>query len=74
VSEQCKIITPLGFATGLRLNHAEYQPIKSNQEEINCQQLQMLNGQYIQLSVNRASTTFGLASWKLHGLCGNITP
>jgi len=27
----------------------------------------------LKMSVNRASTTFGLASWKMQGLCGNIT-
>jgi hypothetical protein len=26
------------------------------------------------MSVNRASTTFGCASWKRHGVCGNVTP
>jgi len=26
------------------------------------------------MSVNRASTIFGLGSWKLHGLCGDVTP
>jgi len=28
----------------------------------------------LKLSVNRASTTFGLASWKMHELCGNVAP
>jgi hypothetical protein len=28
----------------------------------------------LKMSVNRASTIFGLASWKLHGLCGEVTP
>ena len=27
----------------------------------------------LKMSVNRASMTFGLASWKLHGLCGDVT-
>jgi len=26
------------------------------------------------MSVNRALTTFGLASWKMHGLGGDVTP
>jgi hypothetical protein len=26
------------------------------------------------MSVNRASITFGLAFWKMHGLCGDGTP
>jgi hypothetical protein len=28
----------------------------------------------LKMSVHRVSTTFGLALWKLHGLCGNVTP
>jgi len=28
----------------------------------------------LKMSVNRASTTFGLASWKRHGVCGDVTP
>jgi len=28
----------------------------------------------LKMSVNRASTIFGLASWKLHWMCGDITP
>jgi hypothetical protein len=28
----------------------------------------------LKMSVNRASTTFGLASWKMNGLCGDVTP
>jgi len=28
----------------------------------------------LKMSINRASTISGLASWKLHGLCGDITP
>jgi len=28
----------------------------------------------LKMSVNRASTTFGLASWKMHELCGEVTP
>jgi len=27
----------------------------------------------LKMSVNRASTTFGLASWKMHELCGDVT-
>ena len=26
------------------------------------------------MSVNRVSTTFGLDSWNMHGLCGDVTP
>jgi len=28
----------------------------------------------LKMSVNRVSTTFGLASWEMNGLCGNINP
>jgi len=28
----------------------------------------------LKMSINRASTTFGLASWKMHELCGDIDP
>jgi len=28
----------------------------------------------LKMSANRASTIFGLASWKLHWLCGDVTP
>jgi len=55
-SEQCKIIMPLGFATGPSLNHAERKLIKSIQDENNYRRQQMMNGQYIKLSVNGAST------------------
>jgi len=45
---------PLGFATGLRLNQAESQPVQSNHDENDYGQQQMLNGQYIEMSVNGA--------------------
>jgi len=28
----------------------------------------------LKMNVNRASMTFGLASWNMHGLCSNVTP
>jgi hypothetical protein len=28
----------------------------------------------LKMSVNRESTTFGLAFWKRHGVCGDVTP
>jgi len=43
---------PLGFATGLGLNEAESQPVQSNPDENNYGRQQMLNGQYIKMSVN----------------------
>jgi len=61
-SELCKIMTPLGFATEWSLNQAESQPVKSNQDENNYRRQQMWNGQYIKMSVNRASTITGLVS------------
>jgi hypothetical protein len=65
-SEQYKIITPLSFAPGLSLNQVERQPIKSNQDENNCRQQQMLNAQYIKMSINRASKICGLVSTVIH--------
>jgi hypothetical protein len=54
------IITPLGFATWLSLNPAESQPVQSDQDENNYGSQQMLNGQYITMSVNGMSTICGL--------------
>jgi hypothetical protein len=65
-SEQCKIMTLLGFATGLSLNQAESQPVQSNQDENNYGRQQMTNGQYIKMSVNGASTICGLVSAIIH--------
>jgi len=65
-SEQCNIVTPLGFAAGLSLNQAERQPIQSNQDENNYRRQPMLNGRYIEMSVNRASTICGLVSTVIH--------
>jgi hypothetical protein len=28
----------------------------------------------LKMSVNRTATTFGLASWKRHGVCGDVIP
>jgi len=65
-SEQFKIITLLGFATGLSFNRAERQPIKSNYDENHYRRQQMMNGQYIKMSVNGASTICGLVSTVIH--------
>jgi hypothetical protein len=65
-SEQCKKMTPLGFATGLRLNQADSQPGQSNQDENNYARQQMMNGRYIKMSVNEASTICGLVSTIIH--------
>jgi len=57
---------PLGFATGPSLNHVERQPMKSNQDENNSRQQQMLNGQYQEMSVNGGSTVYGFVSTVIH--------
>jgi hypothetical protein len=44
-SDQCNIVMPLGFATGLILNLAERLLIKLNQDENNYRWQQMMNGQ-----------------------------
>jgi len=59
-------MTPLGFATGLSLNQAESQPVQSNQDENNYGRQQMMNGQYMKMSVNGASTICGLVSTVIH--------
>jgi len=59
-------MTPLGFATGLSLNQAESQPVQTNQDENNYGWQQMMNGQYIKMSVNGASTICGLVSTVIH--------
>jgi hypothetical protein len=59
-------MTPLGFPTGLSLNQAESQPVQSNQDENNYGRQQMMNIQYIKMSVNGASTICGLVSTVIH--------
>jgi len=59
-------MTPLGFATGLSLNQSGSQPVQSNQDENNYRRQQMMNGQYITMSVNGASTICGLVSTVIH--------
>jgi len=59
-------MTPLGFATGLSLNQAETQPVQSNQDENNYGRQQMMNGQYIKMSLNGASTICSLVSTVIH--------
>jgi len=63
-------MTPLGFATGLSLNQAESQPVQSNQDENDYGRQQMVNGQYIKMSVNGASTICGVVSTVIHQLLG----
>jgi len=63
---------PLGFATGPSLNHVEKQPIKSNQNENHYQRQQMLNGQYIEMSINVVSTIYGLVSTVIHQWLGRF--
>jgi len=59
-------MTPHGFATGLSLNQAESLPVQSNQDENNYGRQQMLNEQYIKMSVNGASTICGRLSMVIH--------
>jgi len=60
--EQWKNVTSLVFATGPSLNLSERLPISSNHDENYCWWQQMLNEQYIQMSVNGASTIGGFVS------------
>jgi len=53
--EQCKNVTALGFVTRPSLNQAERLPICSNHDENYYRWQQMLNGQYIKMSVNGTS-------------------
>jgi len=57
---------PLCIATGLSLNQAESQPVQSNHDENNYGRQQMMNGQYIKMSVNGASTICVLVSTAIH--------
>jgi hypothetical protein len=57
---------PLGIATGLSLNQAASQLVQSNQDENNYGWQQMMNGQYIKMSVNGASTICGLVRPVIH--------
>jgi len=61
-SEQWKNVTALAIATGRSLYVSEWQPTYSNYDEHNYRWQQMLTGQYIEMSVNGASTIFGLVS------------
>ena len=63
-------MTPLGFATGLSLNQAESQPVQANQDENNYARQQMMNGQYIKMSVNGESTICGRVSMVIHQWLG----
>jgi hypothetical protein len=63
----CVMKNPVGSAGTIRHN-----------QTIGCLSIEQWWWQYLyyvlKMSVNRASTIFGLASWKLHGLCGGVTP
>jgi len=61
-SEQCKNVTALGFVTRPSLNLAERLPICSNHDENYYRWQQMLNGQYIKMCINGASTICGFVS------------
>jgi len=57
---------PLGFATGLSLNQAVRQPVQSIQDEYNYGRRQVLNRQYVNMSVNGVSTISRLVSRVIH--------
>jgi len=61
-SKQYKNVPTLSFATGPSLNLSERQSIISNHDENNYWGQQMLNGQYIKMSVNGVSMICGLVS------------
>jgi len=61
-SDHCKNITWLAFAKGPHLNQSERQLISSNNDEYNYWWQQILNGQYIKMSVNGASMIFDFVS------------
>ena len=58
-SEQCKNVTVLGLATGPILNRSERLRIRSNNDEYCYRWQQILTAQYIEISVNGASTMCG---------------
>jgi len=62
VSKQCKNVAALGFPTGPFLNRSERLPISSNRDENYYRCQQMLNVQYIKMSINGASTICGFVS------------
>jgi len=51
-SEQCKNVTALGFATAPSLDLPERLQIYSNHDETYYRWQQMLNGEYIIISIN----------------------
>ena len=61
-SEQCKNVTALGFATGPSFNLSERLLISSNHDQNYYQWQQMLNGQYITMSINGALMICGFVS------------
>jgi hypothetical protein len=61
-SEQCNNNTLLSFGTGLSLNLADRQPIRSNLHDNYYQWVQMLDGQYFKMNVDGVSTIGGLES------------
>jgi hypothetical protein len=64
------MITPLCFATGPSLNQAETLSITSNQDENTYGRQQMFQGQYINKSVNGASTICGHVHMVIHQWLG----
>jgi len=61
-SDQCKIITGLGSGKGLCLDQAARQAISSNNYESSYQWQQILNGQYVKMSIKKVLMIIGLVS------------
>ena len=61
-SEQCKNVTALGFATGPSLDLSERLPTCPNLDDNYYRWQQLLNGQYIKMSINGASTICSFVS------------
>jgi len=64
---QCVMNQSVGWAVTVRHN-----------QNISCLSMEQWWWQHfyyvLKMSVNRVSTTFGLASSKMHDLCGDVTP
>jgi hypothetical protein len=58
-SKQCKNVTVLSIATGPILNWSERLPISRNHDENYYRWQQMLNGHYIEMSIDAVSMICG---------------
>jgi hypothetical protein len=63
----CVMKCPVGYAVTVRHNQ--------NVGRLSIEQWWWQHFYYVlKMNVNKESTIFGLQSWKLHGLCGDVTP